>query len=87
MDEFFYRIKEWDFRIIRRIFDFDVRGMFEEIREMNYIMCGFGGVGIVIVYFCFVGVVEVEFFYYIMSFEVSCLIEVVVGYVSIVFRC
>ncbi|WP_394295121.1 MEMO1 family protein [Thermococcus kodakarensis] len=85
-DELPHRIKEWDFRIIRRILDFDVRGMFEEIREMNHTMCGPGGVGTAIVYSRLAGAVEAELLHYTTSFEVSRSTEAVVGYASIVFR-
>ncbi|ASJ08640.1 hypothetical protein A3L11_05115 [Thermococcus siculi] len=85
-DELSHRIKEWDFRVIRRILDFDVRGMFKEIREMNHTMCGPGGVGTAIVYSRLAGAVEAELLHYTTSFEVSRSTEAVVGYASIVFR-
>jgi AmmeMemoRadiSam system protein B len=85
-DELPHRIKEWDFRIIRRILDFDVKGMFGEIREMKHTMCGPGGVGTAIVYSRLVGALEAELLYYTTSFEISRSTDAVVGYASIVFR-
>ncbi|WP_457752086.1 MEMO1 family protein [Thermococcus sp.] len=85
-DEIPNRIKEWDFRVIRRILDFDVRGMFQELREMKHTMCGPGGVGTAIVYSHSAGALEAELLHYTTSYEVSRSIEAVVGYASIVFR-
>ena len=81
-----HRIKEWDFRVIRRILDFDVEGMFRELREMDHTMCGPGGVGTAIVYSRLAGAVEAELLHYTTSFEVSRSTDAVVGYASIVMR-
>ncbi|ASI98084.1 MEMO1 family protein [Thermococcus celer] len=85
-EELPHRIKEWDFRVIRRILDFDVVGMFRELREMNHTMCGPGGVGAAIVYSRLAGAVEAELLHYTTSYEVSRSTDAVVGYASIVFR-
>ncbi|NJE30614.1 MEMO1 family protein [Thermococcus sp. 18S1] len=81
-----HRIKEWDFRVIRRILDFDVRGMFRELHEMNHTMCGPGGVGTAMVYSRLVGALEAELLHYTTSFEVSRSTDAIVGYASIVMR-
>ena len=85
-EELPHRIKEWDFRVIRRILDFDVRGMFRELREMRHTMCGPGAVGTAIVYSRLAGAVEAELLHYTTSFEVSRSTDAVVGYASIVMR-
>ena len=85
-EELPHRIKEWDFRVIRRILDFDVRGMFRELKEMNHTMCGPGGVGTAIVYSRLSGALEAELLHYTTSFEVSRSTDAVVGYASIVMR-
>ena len=85
-DELPHRIREWDFRVIRHILDFDVGGMFEEIRKLNHTMCGPGGVGAAIVYSRLAGAVEAELLHYTTSYEVSRSTEAVVGYASIVMR-
>ena len=85
-DELPHRIKEWDFRIIRRILDFDVRGMFSEIGEMNHTMCGPGAVGTAIVYSRLAGALEAELLHYTTSYEVSRSTDAIVGYASIVFK-
>jgi len=85
-DELPHRIKEWDFRLIRRILDFDVDGLFRELREMNHTMCGPGAVGTAIVYSRLAGALEAELLHYTTSFEVSRSTEAIVGYASIVFR-
>ncbi|MFA4645957.1 MEMO1 family protein [Pyrococcus kukulkanii] len=79
-------VKEWDMRVIRRILDFDVKGMFEEIRAMNHTMCGPGGVGVGIVYSKLMDAVEAELLHYTTSFEVSRSTDAIVGYASIVMR-
>ncbi|KUH34218.1 hypothetical protein APY94_02770 [Thermococcus celericrescens] len=81
-----HRIKEWDFRVIRRILDFDVKGMFRELRDMNHTMCGPGGVGTAMVYSRFAGALEAELLHYTTSFEVSRSTDAIVGYASIVIR-
>ncbi|QDA30817.1 MEMO1 family protein [Thermococcus indicus] len=81
-----HRIKEWDFRVIRRILDFDVRGMFRELREMDHTMCGPGGVGTAIVYSRLAGALEAELLHYTTSYEVSRSTDAIVGYASIVFK-
>ncbi len=81
-----HRIKEWDFRVIRRILDFDVKGMFRELREMNHTMCGPGAVGTAMVYSRLVGALEAELLHYTTSFEVSRSTDAIVGYASIAFR-
>ena len=85
-DELPHRIKEWDFRLIRRILDFDVKGMFSEIREMNHTMCGPGAVGTAIVYSRLAGALEAELLHYTTSFEVTRSTDAIVGYASIVIR-
>ncbi|MCD6524460.1 MAG: AmmeMemoRadiSam system protein B, partial [Thermococcus sp.] len=85
-DELPHRIKEWDFRLIRRVLDFDVDGLFRELREMNHTMCGPGAVGTAIVYSRLAGALETELLHYTTSFEVSRSTEAIVGYASIVFR-
>ncbi len=85
-DELPHRIKEWDFRVIRRILDFDVKGMFRELSEMRHTMCGPGGVGTAIVYSRLAGAVEAELLHYTTSYEVSRSTDAVVGYASIVMR-
>jgi len=85
-DELPHRIKEWDFRLIRRILDFDVDGLFRELREMRHTMCGPGAVGTAIVYSRLAGALEAELLHYTTSYEVSGSTEAVVGYASIVMR-
>jgi len=85
-DELPHRIKEWDFRLIRRILDFDVDGLFRELREMRHTMCGPGAVGTGIVYSRSAGAIEGELLHYTTSYEVSRSTEAVVGYASIVMR-
>ncbi len=85
-EELPHRIKEWDFRVIRRILDFDVEGMFRELREMRHTMCGPGGVGTAVVYSRLAGAVEAELLHYTTSFEVSRSTDAIVGYASIVMR-
>ncbi|WP_297436169.1 MEMO1 family protein [Thermococcus sp.] len=82
-DELPHRIKEWDFRVIRRILDFDVGGMFGELREMDHTMCGPGGVGTAMVYSRLAGALEAELLHYTTSYEISRSTEAVVGYASI----
>jgi len=79
-------IKEWDFRLIRRILDFDVDGLFREIREMRHTMCGPGAVGTAIVHSLLAGAREAELLHYTTSYEVSRSTEAIVGYASIVMR-
>lgn len=86
VDELPHRIKEWDFRLIRRALDFDVDGLFRELREMNHTMCGPGAVGTAIVYSRLAGALEAELLHYTTSFEVSRSTEAIVGYASIVMR-
>jgi len=81
-----HRIREWDFRLIRRILDFDVDGLFRELREMRHTMCGPAAVGSAIVYSRLAGAVEGELLHYTTSYEVSRSTEAVVGYASIVLR-
>ncbi len=85
-DELPGRIREWDFRVIRRILDFDVKGMFDEIKKMGHTMCGPGGVGAAVVYSRLSGAVEAELLHYTTSYEVSRSTDAIVGYASIVFR-
>lgn len=85
-EELPHRIKEWDFRVIRRVLDFDVGGMFHELREMRHTMCGPGGVGAAIVYSHRSGALGAELLHYTTSFEVSRSTDAVVGYASIVIR-
>jgi len=85
-DELPHRIKEWDFRLIRRILDFDVDGLFRELREMRHTMCGPGAVGTAIVYSRLAGALEAELLHYTTSYEVSRSTEAIVGYASIVMR-
>ena len=85
-DELPHRIKEWDFRLIRRILDFDVDGLFRELREMRHTMCGPGAVGTAIIYSHLAGALEAELLHYTTSYEVSGSTEAVVGYASIVMR-
>ncbi|AJC71017.1 hypothetical protein X802_01545 [Thermococcus guaymasensis DSM 11113] len=85
-DELPHRIKEWDFRLIRRVLDFDVDGLFRELREMRHTMCGPGAVGTAIVYSRLAGALETELLHYTTSFEVSRSTEAIVGYASIVMR-
>lgn len=85
-DELPNLVKEWDMRVIRRILDFDVEGMFEEINAMNHTMCGPGGVGVGIVYSKLAGAIEAELLHYTTSFEVSRSTDAIVGYASIVMR-
>ncbi|ASJ09959.1 hypothetical protein A3L12_00920 [Thermococcus sp. P6] len=80
------RIKEWDFRVIRRVLDFDVEGTFRELREMNHTMCGPGGVGAAIVFSRLKGAVEAELLHYTTSYEISRSTDAIVGYASIVMR-
>ena len=85
-DELPHRIREWDFRLIRRILDFDVDGLFKELREMKHTMCGPGAVGTAIIYSRLAGALEAELLHYTTSYEVSRSTEAVVGYASIVMR-
>jgi len=85
-EELPHRIKEWDFRVIRRILDFDLEGMFRELREMRHTMCGPGAVGTAIVHSRLAGAAEAELLHYTTSFEVSRSTDAVVGYASIVMR-
>ncbi|NJE47048.1 MEMO1 family protein [Thermococcus sp. GR7] len=85
-DELPHRVKEWDFRVIQKILDFDVKGMFGELRKMDHTMCGPGGVGTAIVYSRLAGALEAELLHYTTSFEVSRSTDAIVGYASIVFR-
>ncbi|NJE12631.1 MEMO1 family protein [Thermococcus sp. LS2] len=80
------RIKEWDFRVIQKILEFDYKGMFDEIRKMNHTMCGPGGVATAIVFSRLAGAVEAELLHYTTSFEVSRSMDAIVGYASIVIR-
>jgi len=80
------RIKEWDFRVIQRILEFDHRGMFDEIRKMDHTMCGPGGVATAMVFSRLAGAVEAELLHYTTSFEVSRSTDAIVGYASIVMR-
>ncbi len=80
------RIKEWDFRVIQKILEFDVKGMFSEIRKMGHTMCGPGGVGTAIVSSRLAGAVEAELLHYTTSYEVSRSTDAIVGYASIVMR-
>ncbi|AEH23959.1 MEMO1 family protein [Pyrococcus yayanosii] len=79
-------VKEWDLRVIRRILDFDVEGMFREIREMDHTMCGPGGVGASVVFSRLIGAVEAELLHYTTSFDISRSTDAIVGYASIVMR-
>lgn len=85
-DELPHRVKEWDFRVIQKILDFDVKGMFDEIRKMGHTLCGPGGVGTAVVYSRLAGALEAELLHYTTSFEVSRSTDAIVGYASIVFR-
>jgi len=85
-DDLLGRIKEWDFRIIQKILEFDHKGIFDEIRKMDHTMCGPGGVGTAIVFSRLAGAVETEVLHYTTSFEVSRSTDAVVGYVSIIMR-
>ena len=85
-DELPHRIREWDFRLIRRILDFDVDGLFRELRGMNHTMCGPGGVGTAIVYSRLAGALEAELLHYTTSYDVSRSTDAIVGYASIVFK-
>ncbi|AHF79631.1 MEMO1 family protein [Thermococcus paralvinellae] len=80
------RIKEWDFRIIQKILEFDYKGMFDEIRKMDHTMCGPGGVATAIVFSRLAGALEAELLHYTTSFEVSRSTDAIVGYASIVMR-
>ncbi|HIP74574.1 MAG TPA: MEMO1 family protein [Thermococcus paralvinellae] len=80
------RIREWDFRVIQRILEFDYKGMFDEIRKMDHTMCGPGGVATAIVFSRLAGAVEAELLHYTTSFEVSRSVDAIVGYASIVMR-
>ncbi|WP_324736740.1 MEMO1 family protein [Thermococcus sp. SY098] len=80
------RIKEWDFRVIQKILEFDYKGMFEEIRKMDHTMCGPGGVATGIVFSRLAGALEAELLHYTTSFEVSRSTDAIVGYASIVMR-
>ncbi|USG99666.1 MEMO1 family protein [Thermococcus argininiproducens] len=80
------RIREWDFRVIQKILEFDHKGMFDEIRKMDHTMCGPGGVATAIVFSKLVGAVEAEVLHYTTSFEVSRSTDAVVGYVSVVMK-
>ena len=85
-DDLLGRIKEWDFRIIQKILEFDHKGIFDEIRKMDHTMCGPGGVATAIVFSRLAGAVETEVLHYTTSFEVSRSTDAVVGYVSIIMR-
>ncbi len=85
-EELPHRIKEWDFRLIRRILDFDVGGLFRELREMRHTMCGPGAVGTAIVYSRLAGAVEAELLHYTTSYEVSRNTDAIVGYASVVMK-
>lgn len=85
-DELPHRVKEWDFRVIQKILDFDVKGMFDEIRKMGHTLCGPGGVGTAVVYSRLAGALEAELLHYTTSFEVSRSTDAIVGYASMVFR-
>ena len=85
-DDLLGRIKEWDFRIIQKILEFDHKGMFDEIRKMGHTMCGPGGVATSIVFSRLAGAVETEVLHYTTSFEMSRSTDAVVGYVSIIMR-
>ena len=85
-DDLLGRIREWDFRIIQKILEFDHKGIFDEIRKMDHTMCGPGGVGTAIVFSRLAGAVETEVLHYTTSFEVSRSTDAVVGYVSIIMR-
>lgn len=80
------RIREWDFRVIQKILEFDYRGMFSEIRKMGHTMCGPGGVAAAVVFSRLAGAVEAELLHYTTSFEVSRSTDAVVGYASVVMR-
>ncbi|HII60603.1 MEMO1 family protein [Pyrococcus horikoshii] len=79
-------VRDWDMRIIRRILDFDLDGMFSEIREMNHTMCGPGGVGAGIIYSRLMKAKEAELLHYTTSFEVSRSPDAIVGYASIIMK-
>ncbi|NPA48092.1 MAG: MEMO1 family protein [Thermococci archaeon] len=85
-EELPHRIREWDFRLIRRILDFDVDGLFRELREMRHTMCGPGAVGAAMVYSRLAGAVEAELLHYTTSYEVSRNTDAIVGYASVVMR-
>jgi len=85
-EELPHRIKEWDFRLIRRILDFDVDGLFRELREMRHTMCGPGAVGAAMVYSRLAEAVEAELLHYTTSYEVSRNTDAIVGYASVVMR-
>ncbi|NJE25711.1 MEMO1 family protein [Thermococcus sp. MV5] len=80
------RIREWDFRVIQKILEFDHEEMFDEIRKINHTMCGPGGVAAAIVFSRLAGAVEAEVLHYTTSFEVSRSTDAVVGYVSVLMR-
>ena len=85
-DDLLGRIREWDFRVIQKILEFDYKGMFDEIRKMDHTMCGPGGVATAIVFSRLSEAVEAEVLHYTTSFEVSRSTDAIVGYVSIVMR-
>ncbi|AEC51130.1 hypothetical protein PNA2_0212 [Pyrococcus sp. NA2] len=85
-DELPNLVREGDMRVIRRILEFDLDGMFEEIRRMNHTMCGPGGVGAAIVFSKLSGAERAELLHYTTSFEVSRSTDAIVGYASIVMR-
>ncbi|WP_456367611.1 MEMO1 family protein [Thermococcus sp.] len=85
-EELPHRIKEWDFRLIKHILDFNVNGLFRELRKLRHTMCGPGAVGTAIVYSSLAGAVEAELLHYTTSYEVSRSTDAIVGYASIVMR-
>ncbi len=85
-DELPNMVREWDFRVIRRILDFDVEGMFNELRKMGHTMCGPGAVGAAVVYSKLSGATEAELLHYATSYEVSHSSDAIVGYAAIAFR-
>jgi len=85
-EELPHRIKEWDFRLIKHILDFNVNGLFRELRKLRHTMCGPGAVGTAIVYSRLAGAVEAELLHYTTSYEVSRSTDAIVGYASIVMR-
>ena len=85
-EELPHRIKEWDFRLIKHILDFNVNGLFRELRKLRHTMCGPGAVGTAIVYSSLAGAVEAELLHYTTSYEVSRSTDAIVGYASIVIR-
>lgn len=85
-DDLLGRIREWDFRVIQKVLEFDFRGMFKELREMNHTMCGPGGVAAAIVFSRLAGAVEAELLHYTTSYEVSRSTDAIVGYASVVMK-